>query len=204
MKRSIFVVGAVLALIVGVSTANADGNAANARNCQQAGYVNYVTTDGTTFNNAGECIRYAALGGTLVPLLPDLVLGSSCSTGSQFAGCDFTVTNQGNAPAMGTIQLNATLHSTNPLGFVVADGFPFPFPGCGDSGGFVTTTDAAKGVFCTGTFAPGATVPFIISISGQVAPPGTEITITGTVDPDNLIPESNENNNTFNQTFTLT
>jgi hypothetical protein len=58
-------------LTVGVTTAsagpNAGGKSANAKKCQNGGYVNWVRADGTTFANADECMTYASKkGNTLV------------------------------------------------------------------------------------------------------------------------------------------
>jgi hypothetical protein len=36
--------------------------------CQQGGFVNFVRSDGSTFGDTGDCVSYAALGGTLVPV----------------------------------------------------------------------------------------------------------------------------------------
>ena len=42
------------------------GNSDAAKACQQGGYANLVGADGTQFANAGECVSYAARGGTLL------------------------------------------------------------------------------------------------------------------------------------------
>ena len=38
--------------------------------CKSGGYVNYTRPDHTTFKNQGDCVSFAAQGGTLVPALP--------------------------------------------------------------------------------------------------------------------------------------
>ena len=43
------------------------GNSANAKLCQEGGWIQLVTSDGATFASHGECVSYAAGGGTLVP-----------------------------------------------------------------------------------------------------------------------------------------
>lgn len=45
-------------------TAQSGGNSAAAQLCQNGGYQNLVRTDGTGFRNVGECVSYAAHGGT--------------------------------------------------------------------------------------------------------------------------------------------
>src|SRR6185436_8801741 len=45
-------------------TAQSGGNSAAAQLCQDGGYLNLVRTDGTGFRNVGECVSYAAHGGT--------------------------------------------------------------------------------------------------------------------------------------------
>ena len=41
------------------------GNAANAKECQKGGWQTLFRADGSAFANAGECVAYAAQGGTL-------------------------------------------------------------------------------------------------------------------------------------------
>ena len=71
----------VVALAVGVSTANAGGgNSDAAHACQKGGWQNLVRSDGTSFANQGECVSYAAQGGTLKPK-------PTCTAGSEdFSG----------------------------------------------------------------------------------------------------------------------
>jgi hypothetical protein len=47
-----------------VAGAETGGNAWAADACQQAGYLAMVGSDGTTFDNVGACVSYAAQGGT--------------------------------------------------------------------------------------------------------------------------------------------
>ena len=57
----------VIALLFGAtSVARADqgGNSGAAHACQQGGYLSMVGLDGTTFDNVGACVSYAAHGGT--------------------------------------------------------------------------------------------------------------------------------------------
>ena len=42
-----------------------DGNSDAAQACQKDGYQNLFRTDGTSFENVGDCVSYAAQGGTL-------------------------------------------------------------------------------------------------------------------------------------------
>ena len=61
----------VLALTVAVATANAGGgNSANAKLCQKGGWHSWVRVDGSAFKNQGDCVSYAARGGTLTPTAP--------------------------------------------------------------------------------------------------------------------------------------
>jgi hypothetical protein len=64
MKRIALVLCAGLALVVGVSAATAGGNSDSAKACQQSGWQNLVRQDGTGFKNQGDCVSYAAQGGT--------------------------------------------------------------------------------------------------------------------------------------------
>lgn len=57
-----------VAVSLGASTASADsGNSENAKACQKGGWEDLRRSDGTSFKNAGECVAYAARGGTLEP-----------------------------------------------------------------------------------------------------------------------------------------
>src|SRR5262249_24314357 len=58
----------IAALTVGVSTATAaGGNSASAQACQNGGWKNFVGAHAASFQNQGDCISYAAQGGTLSP-----------------------------------------------------------------------------------------------------------------------------------------
>lgn len=60
----------LLALLVSpmVTTAQSPGNSGAAQACQQGGYLDYTDADGNPFRNTGQCVSYAAQGGTLVPV----------------------------------------------------------------------------------------------------------------------------------------
>jgi len=64
--RSILVLCVALALTVGVApAAGRGGNSQNAKKCQKGGYKDWVRADQTPFKNVGQCVSYAAKGGTL-------------------------------------------------------------------------------------------------------------------------------------------
>jgi hypothetical protein len=48
------------------------GNSENAKLCQKGGYKDLVRADQTPFANVGECVSYAAQGGTLTPPTPPM------------------------------------------------------------------------------------------------------------------------------------
>jgi hypothetical protein len=85
--------------LLGLAPAFAQGNSAAAALCQKGGYVNLMRTDGSIFNNTGECVSYAAKGGQLVPIPAKLVLTSSTiiSTPKCWAGATTGVTPTGPA-----------------------------------------------------------------------------------------------------------
>ncbi len=66
---------------MGVVTATAGGgNSANAQKCQKGGWQTFVRSDGSAFANQGECVSYAAKGGSLQPK-------PTCTPGSEnFSG----------------------------------------------------------------------------------------------------------------------
>jgi hypothetical protein len=63
----LLVLSALLASTVGVSTAAADGGGSSdaAKACQKGGWQNWTREDGSPFTNTGDCVSYAARGGTL-------------------------------------------------------------------------------------------------------------------------------------------
>lgn len=68
MARLVAALGLLLGALTLGAVASADGgNSDAAHACQHGGYANYTRTDGTTFANQGQCVSYAARGGTLKP-----------------------------------------------------------------------------------------------------------------------------------------
>jgi hypothetical protein len=63
---ALFVAAATAAIIVPLAAAGG-GNSSNAQACQLGGWQNLARQDGTGFANTGDCVSYAAHGGTLVP-----------------------------------------------------------------------------------------------------------------------------------------
>jgi hypothetical protein len=63
---------AVVALAAGIGPAYAGngGNSSNAQACQQGGWQNWRRADQTPFTNTGDCVSYAARGGTLTAPAP--------------------------------------------------------------------------------------------------------------------------------------
>ena len=51
-------------LTLGPAVAGPNGNSENAQACQKGGYETLFRADGTGFSNTGECVSYAARGGT--------------------------------------------------------------------------------------------------------------------------------------------
>jgi hypothetical protein len=64
-SRFAVVLACMLALLaVPVAGAGPGGNSSAAHACQKGGYLSLVGSDGTTFDNVGACVSYAAHGGT--------------------------------------------------------------------------------------------------------------------------------------------
>jgi hypothetical protein len=62
------------ASVGGAVSAGAAGNSANANACQKGGWQDWVREDGTAFTNQGECVSYAAQGGTLAEPAPAVLV----------------------------------------------------------------------------------------------------------------------------------
>jgi hypothetical protein len=73
------VLALAVALTIAAAVASA-GNSGAASACQSGGWQHLVRTDGTGFRNQGDCVSYAARGGTLMPRLP-CVVGSEAFSG---------------------------------------------------------------------------------------------------------------------------
>jgi hypothetical protein len=56
----------LLGFLVSPVVAAPGGNAAQAAQCQDGGYLTYTRADGTPFKNAGQCTAYAAQGNALI------------------------------------------------------------------------------------------------------------------------------------------
>ena len=61
---------AMLVVLPGVAQAAKPGNSPNAKACQKGGWQDLVTSTGRRFANQGECVSYAAKGGTLTTQNP--------------------------------------------------------------------------------------------------------------------------------------
>jgi len=153
----------------------ADANAAAKASCKDDGWKTLVRADGTLFKNQGDCVSYAAQGGTLAPRpLPDLIPFVSCSFGATGWSCDLFVENQGNAPATGDITNTFT----------------------------VTGVGTATLSFHLSGLAPGQGTPVQNSFQGN-EPDLNHQHVTASVDNGNAIAESNESNNTLDETVSV-
>ena len=59
--------------IAAPALAKSGGNAEAAAACQEGGYLEWTDSAGNAFRNSGECVSYAAHGGTLTPVVVDPV-----------------------------------------------------------------------------------------------------------------------------------
>jgi hypothetical protein len=64
------VVACAVLVVAPAGPADNGGNSENAKLCQKGGYQDWVRADQTPFANVGECVSYAAQGGTLTPPTP--------------------------------------------------------------------------------------------------------------------------------------
>ncbi len=66
------VVACAVLVVAPAGPAANGGNSENAKRCQKGGYEDWVRADQTPFANVGECVSYAAQGGTLTPPTPPM------------------------------------------------------------------------------------------------------------------------------------
>jgi hypothetical protein len=70
MRRRLLLTTLTLVVALGSASSVAlagGGNSANAKLCQERSWQGLSRSDGTSFANEGECVSYAAQGGTLTP-----------------------------------------------------------------------------------------------------------------------------------------
>jgi hypothetical protein len=79
------------------------GNSAAAHSCQKGGYLSLVGADGTTFNNVGRCVSFAAHGGKFATGLVIPAGQTATLSGAEFG--DFVTNCPGDSLAYG-YQLN--------------------------------------------------------------------------------------------------
>jgi len=73
-QKFTFILSAVVLMLFVVNpsvAAQGGGNSDAAHLCQQGGYTGLVGSNGETFENTGQCVRYAARGGTFAENEPD-------------------------------------------------------------------------------------------------------------------------------------
>lgn len=159
---------------IALAPASAQGNSDAARACQHGGYADLVRVeDGTGFGNTGECVSYAANGGTLdrdddadsVPdswdNCPGLYNSDQLDTDGDGAGDACDGTPSGNptgifVAAGSTVTINAVLSGCNGLafGYTASDGSgaqldSIPDDGCGPSSVDNSSTFLTVGPFST-------------------------------------------------------
>jgi hypothetical protein len=189
MKRLVAATCLALAAFsgVGMSThtsvlAAGGGNSDAAHMCQQGGYANLEGTDGTTFQNAGQCTSYVARGGT-IQSVPACIVSSS-------SGC-ITLTNLSlpwypefgvDHSTLGTITLTRGLYSFSPTSSACA----LPCGGAASGGGTYTVSSGStfNGGATSGTFTvTGTTLVYLTgstcaaSLSGGTP---TEVAVAAT------------------------
>jgi len=120
--------------IVGIATpVGAAGNADNAKACQKNGWKTLVRADQTPFKNQGECVSYAAQGGT--PQSPKPQSQLICES----LGGTYGATNEIAIPHFTTVHFSCN-NATVPAGdlfFALLSPCLTEFPGSGAAAGNV-------------------------------------------------------------------
>ena len=162
MKRIIMLVtvaammAAAMALSGVAAWAAPGGNAANAAKCEEGGYLDYTDANGNPFKNEGQCTRYAAKGGQLVPVsTADISLDQAAGT---ISGTGFTPNSTLTtflltySPNVRRVDLANARYATDATGAfsTAANTFNFCFDST-NTGVEVTVTDSA-GVSATESF----------------------------------------------------
>jgi hypothetical protein len=136
------VAAALFAMLVGLAApagaqADAGGNSANAKLCQKGGWEGLRGEDGERFTNTGDCVSYAARGGTLAALNPRIEITFTPTFDPRFCFVDvhprdldplteYTVENWVRAPVLNiTEHIGNTVITTDAAGN--ADYTPYSF-----------------------------------------------------------------------------
>jgi hypothetical protein len=85
--------------LAGPGLARDGGNSEASAACEDGGYRNWIDAEGNGFRNAGACVRHAAHGGALVPVVVNPFSVSYRASGT--AGFVATVTGDGLEPGTG-------------------------------------------------------------------------------------------------------
>jgi hypothetical protein len=128
----------------GVALAATGGNSDAAHACQQGGYLTLQGSDGTTFKNEGDCVSYAARGGTIAGVSACSVTSTSgCLT---FNGLKFTDPTYGNTI---TLTGSTSFVDTCTSGYC----FPSSFPNnLATGGGTYLETDSSGTLISSGQY----------------------------------------------------
>jgi hypothetical protein len=158
LRRTAVIALALLATlaIAAPALATSGANAEAAAACQEEGFLDWTDADGNAFRNAGDCVSYAAHGGTLLPVVVDPVNPFSVSyRASGTNGFEATVTGSGLEPGS-SVDLLLTW-----------GGEPVPIGDVADASGDVTFTASGS---CTSVGSP------LTSVSVAGTPAGGEHT----------------------------
>ena len=88
------------------------GNSANAKLCQKGGWQTLVRADGSPFASQGDCVSYAAQGGTLAP---KLTLEQQWQAACQNGGGSFATSSDGTQWQCGGGLSQATYDALAPI-----------------------------------------------------------------------------------------
>lgn len=121
-------------IMTGPQASVLSGNADGAKACQGTGYKSLKRPDGSSFKNVGDCVSYAAQGGTFGPSISSFVLNrNDCFFGTYtavFSGGVGTVGGQtvtsGEAFTINTLFTQPVLTVTSSSGATVTSSAPYP------------------------------------------------------------------------------
>src|SRR5215218_2194454 len=142
--------GMVVGVLAGPVAAAPAGNAANAAKCEEGGYLDYTDANGNPFKNEGQCTRYAARGGQLVPvpvLTPDITITYQGFDTGTISGTGFTPNSQITVTRTYSPvgQSFTEITQTDATGaFTLADDLDFCFGTPNNTSIQVTATDSAR------------------------------------------------------------
>jgi hypothetical protein len=166
----------ILAIAAPVAAKPGSGNSTGSAACENGGYVSWTRQDGSTFKNEGECAKYTAKGGVLVPAQTVSVQWFASSTPGRvqfaFSWSGYTASTSFNTDLRyGTLSISSAGNTPNAASGTYTP--PDDFACQNTSGSVITALVVQKGT----AFSSGGGSGWFPDGSAPVSLPGPDATL---------------------------